>query len=510
MRGFQTMTRRVKFAAASMALTALAWGLPPIAAAQTEATSQQITDKVEDELWIDQAIQASKIDVETIDGIVRLSGTVDNLLSKQRAARIAEAVRGVRAVINQIEIARLTDRSDEQIEDDIEQELLLDPATESYEVSVDVENGTAKLTGSVDSYQEKQLAARVAMGVKGVQDFDNRIKVQYTSDRPDDEIRAEIEKTLRWDVLIDEELIEIQVENGEVQLIGTVGSASEMTRAHNSSWVAGVRSVDDRDLDVLPWAREEDLREERYATKSADEIRSALEDAFLLDPRVKSFNITPDVTGSIVTLRGRIDNLKAKRAAAHIARRTASVTTVINRIKVRPDADLVKTDAQIAESIRKSLSHDPYIERHEITVNVIDGTAYLYGTVDSFFEKSQAADKASRVYGVVEVVNNLSVEEVNEPYPYDPYVDEWYPYDYDWYDDYEPGFTQQSDSVIREEIEDEMWWSPFVDADEVQVTVDDGTATLTGTFDDYAEVDAAIENAYEGGATLVINELDVR
>jgi osmotically-inducible protein OsmY len=40
--------------------------------------------------------------VNTRDGIVTLSGWVDNLLAKERAGQIAESVKGVRAVVNRI------------------------------------------------------------------------------------------------------------------------------------------------------------------------------------------------------------------------------------------------------------------------------------------------------------------------------------------------------------------------------------------------------------------------
>jgi osmotically-inducible protein OsmY len=44
-----------------------------------------------------------------------------------------------------------------------------------------------------------------------------------------------------------------------------------------------------------------------------------------------------------------------------------------------------------------------------------------------------------------------------------------------------------------------LWWSPFVDSDDVNVTVDDGVVTLTGAVDSWSEYNAAANNAYEGG-----------
>ena len=46
------------------------------------------------------------------------------------------------------------------------------------------------------------------------------------------------------------------------------------------------------------------------------------------------------------------------------------------------------------DRVEDALARDPYVERYEITVSALNGKVYLYGTVDSQFEKSQAEDVA--------------------------------------------------------------------------------------------------------------------
>ncbi len=213
------------------------------------------------------------------------------------------------------------------------------------------------------------------------------------------------------------------------------------------------------------------------------------------------------LTGTTVILRGTVDNLRAKRAAAQDARNTVGVLNVKNRIKVRPDEPV--NDAEIEEKVTAALVRDPYVEGYEITVDVTNGVVDLYGTVDTYFEKSQANEAVSSVRGVILVDNNLIVRNDYVPYLYDPYLDDRYPYDYDWYD-YSPRFPTASDLRIKTDIEDELWWSPFVDSDDVTVTVDAGEATLTGTVDSWTEYNAAENNAYEGGAIYVDNDLTVK
>jgi hypothetical protein len=112
------------------------------------------------------------------------------------------------------------------------------------------------------------------------------------------------------------------------------------------------------------------------------------------------------------------------------------------------------------------------------------------------------------VNGVVDVSNGLLVTDLRWPMVYSPYVYDWYVYDYDWYD-YSPRYAVKSDNHIKDDIEDELWWSPYVDADEVTVRVEDGRATLTGTVDSWSELRSATENALEGGAIAVDNNLVV-
>lgn len=488
----------------SIGIGVVAVACSPALAGENNMSNGSITDAIEDELLLDDAVFLNNIDVSTIDGIVTLSGKVDNLLEKQRAARIAETVKGVKSVVNQITV-RSTGRSDSEIRQDVNDALLKDPATDSYEISAAVEDGIVTLTGTVESWAERDLSEKVAKGVRGVLGIDNRISVSYETDRPDHEIKAEVENKLEWDTLVDDYLIDVKVTDGKVSLSGTIGSAAEKRQARMDAWVAGVKSVNDKGLKIRDWAEDEELRKSKFVHKPDDEIREAINDALLWDPRVNSFNVTPHVSNAHVTLRGEVDNLKAKRAAAQDARNTTGVSYVANRIKVRTDDQI--GDETIEQNVRDALKRDAFVEKFDITVDAINGVVDLYGEVDSYFEKSRADEVASRVNGVLSVDNNLVVDD--DLYVYDPYLDEPYVYDYDWYD-YEPDYTlRRSDANIKEEIEDELWWSPFVDSDDIDISVTNGVATLTGTADSYSERRIAAENALEGGAVQVHNEIEV-
>jgi osmotically-inducible protein OsmY len=228
-------------------------------------------------------------------------------------------------------------------------------------------------------------------------------------------------------------------------------------------------------------ARNSARREHPYTIRTDEEITQALYDALRYDPRVLAFQPEVKVSNGVVTLTGTVDNLAAKRAAAEDAKNTVGVRRVRNYLRVRP-VNLVP-EAMLVEHIKEALQRDPYVESYEVIVSAVNGKAFLSGVVDSQFEKDQAEDVASRVEGVVTVDNNITV--ASTP-------------------------PLKSDWEIRQDIQDEVWWSPYVDSGEITVSVKDGVATLRGLVDDWAEQRTAIENAYEGGALSVRDELTVK
>lgn len=469
-------------------------------------TDDAITDAVDDELAFDHAVPGHMIEVETNNGVVVLEGSVDSALVKRRAADIAKTVKGVRATVNRIEVAPAVSKSGRDLRKDVSAALLADPATDSYEVTATAtDQGRVTLAGAVQSWAERDLCETVAAGVAGVTSVRNDIEVNYRAQRPDPEIRNDIEQKLRWSTLIAGSLVDVAVADGAVTLSGTVGSAAEKRRAENEAWVAGVHSVSSNGLEIADWARDERVRQTAASDLSDAEIEKALQAALRQDPRVAEFRVRTEVDSGVVTLRGEVDNLTACRAARSDARNTVGVRKVHDRLRVRPNG--VRTAEAIERDVSAAMFRNPFVNRFDVTVDVRNGTAYLYGKVDTAFERAQAEDAAGAINGVAGVVNYLAVED-DGLITYDPYVDPWPIQSYEWYT-YRPRATLLSDAEIRGDIQDELWWSPFVDQDQVDVSVLRGVATLTGRVDSWAERASATENAYEGGATWVINQLRV-
>ena len=298
------------------------------------------------------------------------------------------------------------------------------------------------------------------------------------------------------------------VKDGNVRLTGNVGSMVEKLRAYSQSWIAGVNSVDDSELIVDPDLRKKHFRTSIYTLRADDEIEEAIQDAIKYDPRVARFNIKTEAENSVLTLRGVVDNFKAKQIAEQLAKNTVGVHKIINRLKVRPPS--VPSDKIIATNIKIALNANPYLEDLDIDVQVKEGMVTLSGRVYRPIEKVEAGDSVAKVVGVTKINNRLKTDLPRSPYRYNPYIDPYYPDFYHW--DYfaPPGSPMTLDEELELNIHDELWWSPLVDADQVNVSVLNGTATLTGTVDSSAEREAAAKNAYDGGARSVRNQLEVK
>jgi len=96
-----------------------------------------------------------------------LTGKADDPLSKDRATRIAEPVRGARAVDNRMLVAP-EQRPDSDVERDVRKALSYNAATAKLPLVASVKNVVVTLISTMGSWQEQQLAKPIADAVRGV------------------------------------------------------------------------------------------------------------------------------------------------------------------------------------------------------------------------------------------------------------------------------------------------------------------------------------------------------
>lgn len=489
---------------------------PPAKAAEVrEASSDRSSNAaamaraVEEELRHDPLVSRDAVSVAAENGVITLSGTARSLLAKERATRLAQTVKGVLDVRNEIAVTPRARKSTDDLEASIIHALVMNPATEGFEIQVEGEpNGVVALSGRVDSWAERDLAERVAKGVSGVTAVRNQLELSHEAVRPDDELQAEVERLLRSDVYLDDSRLEIDVRDRVVRLLGYVPSAAEKHRAVSLARVAGTKWVDASAVDVRP----DQSSSARTAARQKQDrpsdayIAQAVRGAIDADPVVEGDRLDLKVVGGVVTLSGEVDSLQAERAAVARASAIDGVLDIRNRLEISDQS--TSKDVDIARNVIAALAVNPITEAYKVSVGVERGVVTLTGHVDSWYERGTADDVAANVRGVREVNNRLAVENPTQLLTYDPYVDSWSIHGHSWYTP-DSVTARATDSAIVEAVRKELAWSPFVDADDIDVSVRDGVVTLTGQVDSVAERQAAAENAIEGGAVSVNSELVV-
>ena len=197
---------------------------------------------IEEELRWDSTIDARKIGVAVIDGIVHLTGEVRTYTDKWRAERAVERVDGVRGIANDIEVVLAGEHTDADIAKRAANKLDWNFTVPRGAVSVKVDNGWITLKGEVPFDYQRRAAERLVRDIPGVKGVSNLISLKPSAAPTN--IKGEIEKTFRRQAALDAQNIIIDVSGSTVTLRGSVRSWAERRDAERIAWAApGVTTV---------------------------------------------------------------------------------------------------------------------------------------------------------------------------------------------------------------------------------------------------------------------------
>jgi osmotically-inducible protein OsmY len=427
-----------------------------------------ITRTVERLIAAEDPARAARIDVTTEQGVVTLRGVTDTPLAAERAADVAGGIRGVREVVDKVEIVP-TQRADAAVQRSVEAALREHPATEAASFGVRVEDGVVTLTGMVETAPEQAMAVALARAVRGARAVVDKLVVASETPRTDEEIRADVRARLDASARLRPGAIRVDVLGGRVRLSGAVGSVAEREAAVALARVPGVRAVYADPLAVDPAANP--------AAGSAlpdPALRDAIRRALTLDPRVPAEGVDVEVRDGEVVLSGPVDLLEAKRAAVEIARGINGVRAVVDRLVVRSAPPLAEEVVQ--RRLGLAIMRDPYVDGGGVVARVDGGVARLEGRVDSLAAHRRAHAVAAAVPGVDAVDDRLKRPKVE----------------------------------LGDAVRQRLAWSALVDADKVRVDAKGDVVTLRGDVPHWAARHAAESLAYEAGAARVVNRLEVR
>nr|WP_136250459.1 BON domain-containing protein [Ningiella ruwaisensis] len=177
--------------------TALALALTTsMANANPEMEKDSDWDGYAKDAWIDGKAEATllfngnldsfDINTDVKDGVVILTGKVDNEVDKELASELLLGIDGVKSVENQLTVMNedeedsdvMSGFTDAKIATVIKSRLLFDSEVSGTDIDVSVEDQIVMLRGTVDSDAAKDLAMTIAQNTDDVKDVKSEISVK--------------------------------------------------------------------------------------------------------------------------------------------------------------------------------------------------------------------------------------------------------------------------------------------------------------------------------------------
>lgn len=211
-------------------------------------TDTQLQKDVQAELTWTPSIRDAEIGVAVKDGVVTLTGYVQNHAQKLAAELAAKRVGGVRALADdlKVKLPSSLERSDTDIAHAAVRALDWDTEVPDKAVTVTVNDGWLTLQGNVEWQFQKAAAERAVRYLNGVRGVINSIMIMPKGVSPA-QVSERIKEALKRSAEYDAEHVKVSAVDGKVTLTGTVRSWTERSDAELAAWSApGVREVVDR------------------------------------------------------------------------------------------------------------------------------------------------------------------------------------------------------------------------------------------------------------------------
>lgn len=207
-------------------------------------------------------------------------------------------------------------------------------------------------------------------------------------------------------------------------------------------------------------------------------IKENVLDELQWQPNVDETEVGVTVDRGVVTLTGTVDSYTKKIAAEEAAKKVKGVKAVVENIEVKYGIEYKKTDKEIAKAALDALKWNSSVPDDKITLKVENGWIHLNGEVEWEYQRDAAKRTVQNLLGVRAVTNNITLKQTVKP------------------------------TGIKEKISKAFERLADVDANNIEVIVEDHTVKLKGKVHSLAEKEEANKSAlYTPGVYHVENEL---
>jgi osmotically-inducible protein OsmY len=149
--------------------------------------------------------------------------------------------------------------------------------------------------------------------------------------------------------------------------------------------------------------------------------------------------------------------MPAVAGALHLVPGVAATSSIPNLPVEDTMQTRKKTDPEIQQDVIREFKWDPRVEETEVGVEVDNGVVTLTGSVTSWAKRMAAQEAAHRVFGVLDVANDITVKV--------------------------PGSLARTDTEIAQAVREALQWDVMVPEARITSTVSQGWVTLEGTVD---------------------------
>jgi osmotically-inducible protein OsmY len=183
-------------------------------------SNPELEANVRDQLTGDASLDSSRVKVDADGTSVVLSGVVDSLHQKLRAAEDAGRLTGVHAVRNDLIVNKAHDRvADADLKATAQAGLDANGLVPKDALTVTVDDGWITLAGNVRHYYQRQAAEHVVRHLSGVQGMTDKVTV---SKDPAADVAKTIGSALTHHAAVDAGAVKVTDTDGAVTLTGTV------------------------------------------------------------------------------------------------------------------------------------------------------------------------------------------------------------------------------------------------------------------------------------------------